>query len=111
MANLTTLAGTDVHVGDLLRLHVKVKEGDKERIQIFEGMLIAIRGDGIENQTFTVRKIAAGNIGVERIFPSNYPALAKVEIKKLGSVRRSKLYYVRQKSSKQVSQITNIHAQ
>ena len=111
MANTTTLGGTVVHVGDLVKLHLKIKEGDKERIQIFEGMIIAIRGDGPENQTFMVRKIAAGNIGVERIFPSNFPNLAKVEIKKLGKVRRSKLYYVRTKSSKQVSQITNIHAQ
>lgn len=110
MANTTTLVGTVVHVGDLVKLHLKIKEGDKERIQVFEGMIISIRGAG-ENQTFTVRKIAAGNIGVERIFPSLFPNLVKVEIKKLGKVRRSKLYYVRAKSSKQVSQITNIHAQ
>jgi len=73
-------------------------------------MIISIRGRG-ENQTFMVRKIAAGNIGVERIFPANFPGLVKVEIKKPGKVRRAKLYYVRHKSSKQVSQITNIHAQ
>lgn len=97
--------GTVAHVGDLIRLHLKVKEGEKERIQVFEGMLIKIRGRQ-ENLTFTVRKIASGNIGVERIFPANIPSLAKVEIKKTGSVRRSKLYYVRTKSSRQVSQIT-----
>ncbi len=108
---MTTLVGTEVHVGDLVRLHLMIKEGDKERIQVFEGMLLKIRGNGVENQTFTVRKLAAGNIGVERIFPSNFPALTKVEIKKLGKVRRAKLYYVRDKSQKQVSQITNIHAQ
>jgi len=110
MANTTSLAGTQVHIGDLLRLHLKVIEGDKERIQVFEGMLISVRGRG-ENETFMVRKIAVGNIGVERIFPSNYPGLVKVEVKKPGSVRRAKLYYVRNKSSRQVSQITNIHAQ
>jgi len=110
MANTTNLVGTVVHVGDLVRLHLKIKEGEKERIQVFEGLIISIRGRG-ENQTFTVRKIAAGNIGVERIFPSNFPNLAKVEIKKPGNVRRAKLYFIRYKSSKQVSQITNIHAQ
>jgi large subunit ribosomal protein L19 len=105
MANQISLLGTVTKVGDLVRLHLKVKEGEKERIQVFEGMLIKIRGRQ-ENLSFTVRKIASGNIGVERIFPANIPSLAKIEIKKPGSVRRSKLYYVRRQSARQVSQIT-----
>lgn len=111
MANQITLAGTNIHVGDLVRLHLKITEGDKERIQVFEGMVISIRGNGLHNRTFTVRKIAAGNIGVERIFPADYPHLVKVEIKKTGKVRRSKLYYIRRKTTRQVSQITNAATQ
>jgi large subunit ribosomal protein L19 len=105
MANQISLLGKVANVGDLVRLHLKVKEGEKERIQVYEGMLIKIRGRQ-ENLTFTVRKIAVGNIGVERIFPANIPSLVKFEIKKPGSVRRSKIYYVRRQTSRQVSQIT-----
>src|SRR3972149_7457383 len=104
MANQTLITGTTVHVGDLIRLHLKVIEGEKERSQIFEGMIIAIRGRD-SNQTFTVRKIAAGNIGVERIFPVSSPWILKTEIKKPGHVRRAKLFYTRHKSTKQVAQL------
>lgn len=105
MAIFMTFGETTVHVGDLVRVHQKILEGEKERIQIFEGLVIGIRGRG-ENRTFTVRKIAVGNIGVEKIFPASSPWLAKVEVKKKGSVRRAKLNYVRTKSARQVSQIT-----
>lgn len=104
MANQTTIKDTTFHIGDIVRVHYKILEGEKERIQIFEGLVISIRGRG-ENRTFTVRKVATGNIGVERIFPLNSPWIAKLEVKKTGSVRRAKLYYVRGKSSRQVSQI------
>jgi large subunit ribosomal protein L19 len=105
MAISATIKDTPVHVGDLVRVHYKVLEGEKERIQIFEGMVIGIRGRGV-SQTFTVRKIAAGNIGVERIYPSFSPWIAKIEVKKAGHVRRAKLTYVREQSLRQVAQIT-----
>ncbi|QQS36903.1 MAG: 50S ribosomal protein L19 [Ignavibacteriales bacterium] len=84
--------------GDHVRVHVRVIEGDKERIQPFEGDVISIRGEGT-NRTFTVRKIASG-VGVERIFPYNSPKIAKVELLKEGNVRRAKLYYLRNLSGK-----------
>ncbi|WP_448374738.1 50S ribosomal protein L19 [Fervidobacterium sp.] len=80
--------------GDTVRVHVKVKEGDKERIQPYEGIVIAIRGSGI-SKTFTVRRIASGGIGVERIFPLYAPTIEKIEIVKKGRVRRAKLFYLR----------------
>lgn len=103
--NSTTVKDVVVHVGDLVRIHLRILEGEKERIQMFEGMIIAIRGRDV-NQSFTVRKISAGNIGVERIFPVVSPWITKIEIKKAGAVRRGKLYYVRGQSVRQVSQIT-----
>lgn len=105
MANQVNIKGIRVGSGDLIRVHQKVMEGDKERIQVFEGMVIGIRGRQ-ENKTFTVRKIASGGIGVEKIYPVDSPALAKIEVKKPGTVRRAKLGYVREKSAKQVAQIT-----
>ncbi len=81
------------HPGDTVSVHVKVVEGDKERIQIFEGVVINRRGAGI-NETFTVRKISNG-IGVERIFPIHSPNLAKIERLRAGKVRRAKLFYLR----------------
>jgi large subunit ribosomal protein L19 len=79
--------------GDTLRVHVRVKEGDKERIQMFEGVCIRRRGHG-PSETFTVRKVSYG-VGVERIFPVHAPVVEKVEIKSRGHVRRSRLYYLR----------------
>ncbi|KKU92718.1 50S ribosomal protein L19 [Candidatus Amesbacteria bacterium RIFCSPLOWO2_02_FULL_48_11] len=105
MAISSSIAGTAVHVGDLIRLHLKVMESGKERTQIFEGLVIGIRGRG-ENRTFTVRKIAAGGIGVERIFPVNSPWISKVDVKKHGTVRRAKLHYVRGQSARRVARIT-----
>jgi large subunit ribosomal protein L19 len=84
--------------GDHIRVHVRVIEGDKERIQPFEGDVISIRGVGA-NKTFTVRKISSG-VGVERIFPYQSPKIAKVEVLKQGNVRRAKLYYLRTLSGK-----------
>ena len=69
MAISLTVKDVNIHVGDIVRVHLRIKEGDKERIQIFEGLLIAIRGREAENKTFTVRKMSTANIGVERIFP------------------------------------------
>lgn len=88
----------DFRAGDRVKVHVRVVEGDKERIQPFEGDVINIRGAGI-NRTFTVRKISSG-VGVERIFPLYSPKIAKIEIIKKGHVRRAKLYYLRNLSGK-----------
>jgi large subunit ribosomal protein L19 len=79
--------------GDAVRVHVRIKEGDKERIQAFEGTVIRIRRGGI-NSTFTVRKISFGQ-GVERIFPLHSPVIDKIEVTREGRVRRAKLYYLR----------------
>jgi len=79
--------------GDTLKVHVKVIEGTRERIQLFEGVVIKRRGGGI-SETFTVRKISYG-VGVERTFPLNSPKLEKIEVMRRGKVRRAKLYYLR----------------
>ncbi len=84
--------------GDHIRVHVRVIEGDKERIQPFEGDVINIRGTGL-SKTFTVRKISSG-VGVERIFPYNSPKIAKIEVLRQGKVRRAKLFYLRKLSGK-----------
>src|SRR5947199_10278997 len=83
------------NVGDSVRVHTKVVEGDKERIQIFSGVVIGRRGHGL-NETFTVRRISYGE-GVERVFPLHYPRVAKVEVERDGSVRRAKLTYLRKR--------------
>ena len=80
--------------GDTVRVHVRVVEGEKERIQLFEGVVIQRRGAGI-HATFTVRKISTGGIGVERIFPLHTPRVANIEVVRHGKVRRSKIYYLR----------------
>ncbi|MBA2874013.1 large subunit ribosomal protein L19 [Anoxybacillus caldiproteolyticus] len=80
--------------GDTVRVHVKVIEGNRERIQVFEGVVIKRRGAGI-SETFTVRKVSYG-VGVERTFPVHTPKIAKLEVVRRGKVRRAKLYYLRQ---------------
>jgi large subunit ribosomal protein L19 len=85
-------------VGDTVRVHAKIKEGEKERIQVFEGVVIRRRG-GSQAETFTVRKVSNG-VGVERIFPVQSPLVTRVEIKSRGFVRRSRLYYLRDLSGK-----------
>src|SRR5438034_9468510 len=84
--------------GDTLRVMVRVREGEKERLQAFEGICIARRGGGI-NETFTVRKISAG-VGVERIFPLHAPLIAEIELVRKGRVRRAKLYFLRRLAGK-----------
>jgi len=89
----------EFRTGDTVNVHYRVREGDKERIQQFEGLVISRRGSGA-NQTFMVRKISAGNIGVERIFPLYSPFIAKIELKKQGDIKRAKLYYLRERQGK-----------
>ncbi|MCL4510653.1 MAG: 50S ribosomal protein L19 [Bacteroidetes bacterium] len=90
--------------GDTVNVHFKVVEGDKERIQDFEGIVISRRGGGLK-ETFTVRKISNG-VGVERIFPIHSPRIAKIEVVRGGKVRRAKLFYLRELASKAVRQKT-----
>jgi large subunit ribosomal protein L19 len=84
--------------GDTVRVMVRVREGEKERLQAFEGVVIARRGGGI-NETFTVRKVSAG-VGVERIFPLHAPSIAEIEVVRKGRVRRAKLYFLRRLAGK-----------
>lgn len=112
------LQNTLFHVGDSVRVYYRIIERDivagktkrekkveqKERTQAFEGIVISIRGAG-NGQNFTVRRIGAGNIGIERIFPVISPWIKKVEVKRNGKVRRAKLYYLRQKTRKEISKL------
>jgi large subunit ribosomal protein L19 len=84
--------------GDEVKVHVKVIEGNKERVQIFQGNVIAIQGSGVA-ETYTVRKVSYG-VGVERTFPLHTPTVAKLEVVRRGDVRRAKLYYLRERSGK-----------
>jgi len=84
--------------GDTVKVHVKVVEGNRERIQIFEGTVIRRRGSGL-NETFTVRRVSYG-VGVERTFPLHSPRIAKIEVVRRGRVRRARLYYLRQRTGK-----------
>lgn len=88
----------NINVGDTVKVFVKVVEGDKERIQPFQGAVIAKKGSGTR-ETFMVRKVSFG-VGVERIFPVCSPSISKVEVMKRGDVRRAKLYYIRKKKGK-----------
>ena len=92
-ANVPSIA-----IGDTVKVHLKVKEGNRERIQIFEGTVIAKKHGGIE-ETFTVRRISYG-IGVEKVFPVHAPSIEKVEVVRHGKVRRAKLYYLRKRVGK-----------
>ena len=83
----------NIQIGSTVKVHVKIREGDRERVQIFEGTVIARRGSGV-SETFTVRRLSYG-VGVERVFPIHSPNVVKVELVRLGRVRRSKIYYLR----------------
>jgi large subunit ribosomal protein L19 len=91
-------ARPDFAPGDTLRVNVRISEGDRERIQAFEGLCIARSGKGL-NESFTVRKLSFGE-GVERVFPVNSPVLESIEVRRKGKVRRAKLYYLRGRTGK-----------
>jgi len=93
-----TTTPPEFRVGDSVKVHVKVTEGEKDRIQVFQGMVIARKGGGVHS-TFTVRKISDG-VGVERVFPVYSPILSKIEVVRRGRVRRAKLYYLRERKGK-----------
>lgn len=88
----------EIRIGDVVKVHVKIVEGSRERIQVFEGTVIAMKGSGV-SETFTVRRVSYG-VGIERVFPVNSPNVAKVELVRHGRVRRSKLYYLRDRVGK-----------
>lgn len=96
----------DVRVGDTVKMYMKIKEGNKERVQMYEGVVIAINGSGI-NTNITVRKISYG-IGVEKVVPLHSPVLNKIEIVKRGTVRKSKLYFLRDRVGRRALKINNI---
>jgi len=104
MAQYLEYKDQNISVGDTVRVHQEITEGDKKRIQIFEGIVIAIKNEG-SGKSFTVRKIGANSIGVEKIFPVLLPSIKKIEVKRQGAVRRSKLYYLRDKVGKAASRI------
>ena len=87
-----------ITVGDTVKVHVKIREGEKERIQVFEGTVIARKGSGI-SETFTVRRVSYG-VGVERTFPYHSPRIGRIEVVRHGVVRRAKLYYLRDRVGK-----------
>lgn len=94
-------------VGDTIKVHQTVSEGEKTRTQIFEGIVIAIRGRE-SGKSYVVRRIASNNVGVEKIFPANSPIVTKIEIVKKGKVRRAKLYYLRARLGKKATKIKDI---
>ncbi|MEO8205612.1 MAG: 50S ribosomal protein L19 [Chthoniobacterales bacterium] len=91
------------NVGDSVKVHTRVIEGDKERIQIFAGIVIGHKGRGL-NESFTVRRVAYGE-GVERVFPIHSPRISKVEVERKGEVRRAKLYYLRNRKGKSATNV------
>ena len=106
MALKITYKETEFGVGDKIKVSQRIKEGDKERTQIFEGMVIAIKGrEG--NKMFMVRKIGAGAVGIERIFPIDSPTIEKISVVKKGlaGIKHAKLYYVRKKPNKEIEKI------
>ena len=98
----------ELRVGNTVKVHVRVKEGNRERIQVFEGTIIKVQGGGI-NQTFTVRRIASG-VGVEKTFLVHSPAVEKVEVTRVGKARRAKLFYLRDRVGKSAKTKENVGA-
>ena len=97
----------EICIGDVVKVHVRIKEGDKTRIQIFEGTIIAKKHGGV-NETFTVRRVAHG-CGIERVFPVHSPSVEKVVVVRKGKVRRAKLYYLRDRVGKAAKVKEAIH--
>ena len=95
----------DFHIGDTVRVHQKIQEGEKSRTQVFQGTVIAIRGER-DNKMFTVRRLGVTGIGIERIFPLASPLIEKVEVASKGHVKRAKLYYLRQKPPSEIAALT-----
>lgn len=105
MALKADINGHEFRIGDTVRVHQKIQEDEKTRTQAFQGTVIAIRGEGA-NKSFTVRRLGSAGVGIERIFPLESPIIEKVEVVSKGFVRRAKLYYLRDKSAREVASIT-----
>ncbi len=100
----TTPDNQQLATGDTIRVHQEISEGGKTRVQIYEGLIIAMKNRG-NGRTMTVRKIGANGIGVEKIFPVQMPSIKKIEVKRKGAVRRAKLYYLRDRIGKAATKI------
>lgn len=110
MANSFSYKDQTHHIGDRVSVHLKIEEEDKTRTQIFDGVVIAIKGRGV-GKTITVRKIGVNNIGVERIIPLGSPFLKKITTKTRGKVRRAKLYYLRDRVGRKALRVKEMSAQ
>lgn len=104
MANHFTYKDLKINVGDHISVHQKIVEEGKTRIQVFDGLVIGIKGRDV-GKTFTVRKIATGSIGVERIYPVESPNISSITVKTRGRVRRAKLYYIRGRVGRQATRV------
>jgi large subunit ribosomal protein L19 len=104
MANAFTFNEQVVNVGDTVRVHQRIQEAGKTRIQVFEGIVIGVQNAGV-NKTFTVRRVGANGVGVEKIMPITMPGLEKIQVKAQGDVRRAKLYYLRQRQGKAATRV------
>jgi large subunit ribosomal protein L19 len=104
VVDLTNKELIDFNAGDTVKIHYKIIEGGKSRVQPFEGIVISKKGTGV-SKTFTVRRIGADNIGVERIFPLYSPNIDKIEVISYGKVRRAKLYYLRERVGKAATKV------
>lgn len=105
MTLFTTHQDNKFKIGDIVRVHQKIQEDAKTRIQVFEGMVIAIQGKGI-SKNFIVRRMGVNDVAIERIFPLSSPLIEKVEVKTQGFAKRAKLYYIREKSTREIAEIT-----
>ena len=104
MAQHLSYKDKKIAVGDTVKIHQEITENDKTRIQIFEGIVIAIKNRD-NGKSFTVRKIGAGGVGVEKIYPINMPQIKEIEVKRKGNVRRAKLYFLRERLGKSATRI------
>jgi large subunit ribosomal protein L19 len=104
MAQFFTYQDQNISVGDTVQVHQEISEGDKKRIQLFEGIVVAVRNAGL-NKSFTVRKVAVGGVGVEKIMPVLMPSIKKIVVKRHGEIQRAKLYYLRDKIGKAATRV------
>jgi large subunit ribosomal protein L19 len=104
MAQFFTYQDQNISVGDTVQVHQEISEGDKKRIQLFEGIVVAVRNAGL-SKSFTVRKVATGGVGVEKIMPVLMPSIKKIVVKRHGEIQRAKLYYLRDKIGKAATRV------
>lgn len=110
MAKSFTYHDQTISVGDTISVHQEITEGEEKRIQVFTGIVIGIKNRG-QGKSFTVRKISAQNVGVEKIFPVHLPSIQKIEVDRHGDVKRNKLYYLRERTGKKATRVKEKAAQ